>query len=117
MKKAFFLQLFFLSAYFSFAQNTAVTALKYLDNYSNLETFWRSNPVSNIDGGDPIFSGGSGYEITDSELNADPVSGFSSITTLDPILIGNIDTQHKPQAKTWFYAGKWWCAIPPSQGG
>ncbi|MBO9682565.1 MAG: hypothetical protein J7502_07855, partial [Flavisolibacter sp.] len=40
-----------------------------------------------------------------------------SVTTLSPISIGSIDTQHKPQGKTWFYAGKWWAAIPPSVGG
>lgn len=117
MKTTFFLHLSFLTAFFSIAQNTAVTSLKYSDNYSNLETFWRSNPLSNIDGGDPIFSGGSSYEMGETELNTDPVYGFSSISTLDPIPIGFTDTQHKPQAKTWSYAGKWWCAIPPAQGG
>lgn len=44
-------------------------------------------------------------------------TGFNSITTLNPIAIGSIDTQHKPQGKTWFYAGKWWSAISPSTGG
>src|SRR5687768_16988401 len=120
MKKIFFLPLFFLSAFLSFAQNdiTTGTLSKYLDNYSNLETFWRNNPVSsNIDGSDPVSSGGSGYQVEHPGINTNPMAAFGSITTLDPISIGDIDTQHKTQAKTWSYAGKWWCAIPPSQGG
>jgi hypothetical protein len=42
---------------------------------------------------------------------------LSQVTPLSPISIGSTDTQHKPMAKTWFYAGKWWAAIPPSVGG
>ncbi|MHA4843660.1 hypothetical protein ACX0G7_05835, partial [Flavitalea antarctica] len=51
------------------------------------------------------------------EFAPPPIPAFSNITNLDPISIGGIDTQHKPQAKTWWHAGKWWCAVPPSMGG
>ena len=116
----FLLQLFFLSAFFSFAQNDKIigTSLTYLDNYSNLQTYCRNNSVINNDGaGDPVFFGESGYHIADRGVNANPAPAFSSITTLNPIPIGSIDTQHKPQAKTWTYAGQWWCALPPNSGG
>jgi len=43
-------------------------------------------------------------------------TSFSSITNLSPLIMGSIDTQHKPQAKVWAYAGEWWCAVPV-QGG
>src|SRR5688572_20511224 len=120
MKKMFLLHLFFLSAFFSFAQNdiATVTSAKYLDNYSNLQTYWRNNSVINNDGAaDPGYFGGSGYQIAHRRVNTNPGPAFSSITTLNPIQIGSIDTQHKPQAKTWTYAGQWWCALPPNSGG
>jgi len=121
MKKIFLLHVSFLSAFFSFAQKdiAIATSLTYLDNYSNLQTYWRNNSVINNNGaGDPGYFGGSGYHIAaDRGVNANPEPAFSSITTLNPIPIGSIDTQHKPQAKTWTYAGKWWCAIPPGSGG
>src|SRR5687767_15106518 len=108
MKKIFLLHLVFLSSFISFAQNDmkSEASLKYLDNYSNLQTYWRNNAVINDDEGvKPVFFGGSGYHIADRGVNANPGPAFSSITTLNPISLGNIDTQHKPQAKTWSYAG------------
>ncbi len=42
--------------------------------------------------------------------------GFSSVTTLDNIVSG-VDTKDKPQAKSWFYAGKWWCVVPAASNG
>ncbi|MBO9681176.1 MAG: T9SS type A sorting domain-containing protein, partial [Flavisolibacter sp.] len=42
--------------------------------------------------------------------------GFVSVTPLSSIPF-NSDTQFKPQGKTWYYDGKWWCAINPAAGG
>jgi hypothetical protein len=42
--------------------------------------------------------------------------GFVSVTPLSSIPF-NSDTQFKPQGKTWYYVGKWWCAINPAGDG
>ena len=95
----------------------------FLDNYPNLSrdhdlSYWRNAPVAITTDADPVFySGSSGDLPAPPQPEPVPPPGFSTITPLDPIPIGGIDTQHKPQAKTWFYAGKWWFAVPPSVGG
>ncbi|HTE28565.1 T9SS type A sorting domain-containing protein [Flavitalea sp.] len=125
MKKIFFSYLCCLSAFFSFAQNDIriASSLTSFDNYPDLRdnhnlTYWLNNLGLNTHEDDePVYSGGPGFPMGVPGINASPRPPFNAITTLDPIQIGGIDTQHKPQAKTWWYAGQWWCALPPTIGG
>ncbi|WP_132053495.1 T9SS type A sorting domain-containing protein [Pseudocnuella soli] len=88
----------------------------YLDNYSFL-----SPADDHLDPAMPLIVDGVGVPggFTPFIFGVTGTNGtlFSTITPLSPIPIGSTDTQHKPQAKTWFHAGKWWAALPPSVGG
>ncbi|RPD48997.1 T9SS type A sorting domain-containing protein [Paracnuella aquatica] len=88
----------------------------YLDNYSFL-----SPADEHLDPTMPLIVDGVGVPggFTPFIFGVTGTNGtlFSTITPLSPIPIGSTDTQHKPQAKTWFHAGKWWAALPPSVGG
>lgn len=89
---------------------------QYLDNYSYLG---KSKNI--LAAGTPLISDGVGTPPGSFPFifGASGQQGvlFNNITPLSPISIGSTDTQHKPQAKTWYYAGKWWAALPPSIGG
>ncbi len=62
------------------------------------------------------FAGGESFTIT-AITNANSASeSFVSVTSLKNIVSG-VDTKDKPQAKSWYYAGKWWCVVPAASNG
>lgn len=68
---------------------------------------------NSINGG---FSNGQFYIVGQSQPQPQTY-GFASVTALNPVAVSDgADTQHKPQGKTWFYAGKWWSVITVSTG-
>ncbi|RYF96393.1 MAG: hypothetical protein EOO00_02810, partial [Chitinophagaceae bacterium] len=120
MKKTLLLHLCLFSALILSAQRDMLNLTSaYLDNYSNANTYWRNDlEFDNSEQAiNAAFLKSLGEPVGMAGMNDLPKPPFSNITTLNPIQIGSIDTQHKPQAKTWYYAGKWWCAVPPSAGG